>query len=69
MFSLTRPKLAVYTHLVLLGSETVPPITLEELVAETRQTYEGPLVVGEDSYQRFLGVMAACTKVQLARKQ
>jgi metallo-beta-lactamase class B len=28
-----------------------------------------PLVVGEESYQRFLGVMAACTQAQLARKQ
>ena len=28
-----------------------------------------PLVVGEDSYQRFLGVMAECTRVQLARQQ
>ena len=28
-----------------------------------------PLVVGEDSYQRFLGAMAACTQVQLARRQ
>jgi metallo-beta-lactamase class B len=28
-----------------------------------------PLVVGEASYQRFLGVMAACTQAQLARKQ
>jgi metallo-beta-lactamase class B len=28
-----------------------------------------PLVVGEDSYQRFLGAMAACAQVQLARKQ
>jgi len=27
-----------------------------------------PLVVGEESYQRFLSVMAACTQVQLARK-
>jgi metallo-beta-lactamase class B len=27
-----------------------------------------PLVVGEAAYQRFLGVMAACTRVQLARK-
>ena len=27
-----------------------------------------PLVVGEASYQRFLTAMAACTKVQLARK-
>jgi ribonuclease Z len=48
VFSLTRPKLAVYTHLVLLGSPTVPPVTLEALLAETRETYEGPLVVGED---------------------
>jgi metallo-beta-lactamase class B len=27
-----------------------------------------PLVVGEDSYQRFLGLMADCTRVQLARR-
>jgi metallo-beta-lactamase class B len=27
-----------------------------------------PLVVGEAAYQRFLGVMAACTQAQLARK-
>jgi len=27
-----------------------------------------PLVVGEASYQRFLGVMAACTQAQLGRK-
>ena len=48
VFSQTRPKLAVYTHLVLLGSQTVAPVTLDELVAETRQTYDGRLVVGED---------------------
>jgi ribonuclease Z len=48
VFAQTLPKIAVYTHLVLLGSETIPPVTLEELVAETRQTYAGPLVVGED---------------------
>jgi len=28
-----------------------------------------PLVIGEASYQRFLSTMAACTRVQLARKQ
>ena len=28
-----------------------------------------PLVVGEASYQRFLGVMAACAQAQLARRQ
>jgi ribonuclease Z len=48
VFARTRPKLAVYTHLVLLGTETVPPVTLEELTAETRQTYDGPLIIGED---------------------
>jgi ribonuclease Z len=48
VFSQTRPKLAVYTHLVLLGTETVPPVTLEELTAETRKTYDGPLIIGED---------------------
>jgi ribonuclease Z len=33
---------------VLLASSTIPPPTLDELVAETRQTYDGPLEVGED---------------------
>ena len=48
VFAQARPRLAAFTHLVLLGSETIPPPTLQELVAETRQTYDGPLVVGED---------------------
>jgi ribonuclease Z len=48
VFAQTKPKLAAYTHLVLLASSTVPPPTLDELVAETRQTYDGPLEVGED---------------------
>jgi ribonuclease Z len=40
--------MAAYTHLVLLAGETVAPPTLDDLVAETRQVYDGPLVVGED---------------------
>jgi ribonuclease Z len=48
VFAQTKPKLAAYTHLVLLASSTIPPPTLDELVAETRQTYDGPLEVGED---------------------
>jgi ribonuclease Z len=31
-----------------LASATVAPPTLEELTAEVRQSYDGPLVVGED---------------------
>jgi len=48
VFTRTHPKLAVYTHIVTLGSPTAPPPSVEQIVAETRQTYKGPLVVGED---------------------
>jgi ribonuclease Z len=48
VFSRTRPKLAAYTHLVFLASNQVPPAMVSDLLAETRQTYDGPLEVGED---------------------
>jgi len=48
VFALTRPKLAAYTHIVLVASNTVPPPTVEDIVTETRQTYDGSFVVGED---------------------
>jgi ribonuclease Z len=48
VFARTHPKLAAYTHIVTLGTPTAPAPSVEEIVAETRQTYKGPLVVGED---------------------
>jgi ribonuclease Z len=48
VFARAKPKLAVYAHIVLLSNEKIPEPTLEDVVAETRQTYGGPLVVGED---------------------
>jgi ribonuclease Z len=48
VFTRCRPKLAAFTHLVFLASETVGPASIADLIAETRQTYEGPLEVGED---------------------
>ena len=48
VFSRVRPKLAVYYHFVLLGAVGVPAVTEAEVVAMTRKTYDGPLVVGED---------------------
>lgn len=48
VFSRAAPKLAVYTHLVLLARPEVKALTTEELIAQTRETYQGPLVVGED---------------------
>lgn len=48
VFTRARPKLAVYTHLVLPQRPGVPPLKDDELSALTRQTYNGPLVIGED---------------------
>jgi ribonuclease Z len=48
VFAQARPKLAAYTHIVRIGSDRIAPPTIEAIVAETRETYDGPLVVGED---------------------
>jgi len=48
VFTQTKPKLAAYTHIVLLGTDGIPPPTIDDIVAETRETYDGPLAVGED---------------------
>ncbi len=48
VFARTRPRLAAFTHLVLLGGDRIAPPTFDHLLAETRQTYDGPLVLGED---------------------
>jgi ribonuclease Z len=48
VFERTKPKLAAFTHLVFLASERVLPASVDDLIAETRRTYIGPLVVGED---------------------
>jgi len=42
VFSRTRPKLPVYSHIVL------PSATEQELIPPTRKTYSGPLGLGED---------------------
>ena len=48
VFAQTRPKLAAFTHVVLLASKEVPPPSLDDVVAGVRQTYDGPLEIGED---------------------
>jgi ribonuclease Z len=48
VFSLAKPKLAVYTHLVFLANDKVPRASVDDIVAGTRETYSGPLQVGED---------------------
>ncbi len=48
VFTQAKPKLAAYTHIDLQSTAHVPEASLDDLVAETRQTYAGPLEVGED---------------------
>lgn len=48
VFAEAAPGLAVYSHIVRLGPSNAPDISLEALVAQTRQTYDGPLEVGAD---------------------
>ncbi|MEO7659196.1 MAG: MBL fold metallo-hydrolase, partial [Pyrinomonadaceae bacterium] len=42
IFSRVRPRLAVYSHVVL------PAATEQDLIPPTRKTYSGPLELGED---------------------
>ena len=50
VFARTRPKLAVYTHLLLFGEATP-----DDLIPATRPGYDGPLVVGEDLMRFDIG--------------
>jgi ribonuclease Z len=48
VFSAAKPKLAVYSHFVLLASKDFPRMTAKEVESMTRETYRGPLAMGED---------------------
>lgn len=50
VFARTRPKLAAYNHILLFGEATP-----DDLIPATRETYDGPLVVGEDLMQFDIG--------------
>ncbi|HEX8327613.1 MAG TPA: MBL fold metallo-hydrolase [Hymenobacter sp.] len=49
VFNRVKPRLAVYSHIVLLTTDpAVPPPAAAELLPRTRATYAGPLELGED---------------------
>jgi ribonuclease Z len=41
IFTEVRPKLAVYTHIVLLSNKDNPELTIDDVVQETRKMYDG----------------------------
>ena len=49
VFEQIQPKLAVYSHIVLLTADpSIPPPTINDLTIRTQKTYKGALRVGED---------------------
>src|ERR1700745_3956472 len=64
VFAQTKPKLAAYTHIVLIGNERIHPPTIDDVLTETRQTQTGPLAVGED-----LMAFEICEAVTVRRHQ
>jgi len=55
IFTRTKPKLAAYTHFVLLSAPGFPPVSPDELRRQTRERYQGPLVLGEDLMRFVIG--------------
>jgi ribonuclease Z len=55
IFARANPKLAVYTHYVLLAAPGFAPVTPDELRRQTRERYDGPLVLGEDLMRFVIG--------------
>lgn len=48
IFALARPKVAAFTHIIVLKANQPLDVPPTELLARTRATYDGPLVLGED---------------------
>jgi ribonuclease Z len=47
-FAEIKPRLAVYSHIILNVDPTTPPPSITDLIRETRKTYSGALEVGSD---------------------
>jgi ribonuclease Z len=48
IFTDAKPRLAVFTHIVLNGDARVSAPSVQDLIVRTRSAYGGPLEVGED---------------------
>jgi ribonuclease Z len=47
-FAKTKPKMATYSHIVLLTNGKIKPPSFADLTTRTRTEYDGPFVVGKD---------------------
>jgi len=56
VFLQTKPKLAVYSHIVLVARPRLVTPTVAQVLARTRAVYKGPLTAGEDLTRYILDV-------------
>jgi ribonuclease Z len=67
IFEKARPRLAVYSHIVLLTTDpAISAPTVDELVPRTRTTYAGRLEVGEDLMKIVVGEQIQVRRFQPA---
>jgi ribonuclease Z len=43
VFARAQPKMAAFTHIVLISRPSVPPPSIDDVISQTRQTYDGLL--------------------------
>jgi ribonuclease Z len=55
VFDRVNPRLAVYTHYVLLSAPNVPEVSIDEILERTRTNYSGRLVAGVDLMRFEIG--------------
>ena len=55
VFDRAKPKLAAFTHIVLIARASIAAPKIEDVIAQTRETYAGPLVVGADLMSFSIG--------------
>lgn len=48
IFSMARPKVAAFTHIIVLKAGAPLDVPPTDIAARTRTSYDGPLVLGED---------------------
>jgi ribonuclease Z len=48
VFAQAKPKMAVYTHFILRSTPQVSAPSLDDVISQPRETYDGPVELGED---------------------
>ncbi|WP_093166297.1 MBL fold metallo-hydrolase [Variovorax sp. YR216] len=55
IFAMAKPKVAAFTHIIVLKANQGLDVPATEVVSRTRSTYDGPLALGEDLMRFEIG--------------